>query len=302
MVHTKAMRIFFKCFYYCGFSPFSSTGKYPYRIKSSENVLTNVPLLLHLAVVFGMTISSLIALNITVKPFTSNETVIINVILICDIARTILILVRFTHNKTIIYEILQIFHELDAYFRMHFLYRMPHETFRRRYMQKVLTVVMVTILYWVLYILICILRNRFNPWVLQFHTLQAITYASILHTAFYVDRLRFYIDQLIVVMERDAINHNSLVCVAMQRRKTMYNLGIRDRINCYKNVHFRLWEIGQKINMYFGWCAAAQFLHLFIDFINSSYKFLARLMSNWPFLTIMCRSQNIRRIHCSGHT
>lgn len=301
MTYAATIQIFFKCFYYLGFSPLPAPSQYPKHCGRLAILRSYIPLIVHLTVVSGTLVTCLVSINISVKTYNLNEIVILNITLSCEMVYIVLSLLQFTRKKFILYEILQSFHELDMFFNKHFDYRIPHVAFRRRYLLKLLMLIAPTAIHWSLCIIYSSLRDRVNAILLQLHLLQVFTYASIMHTAFYIDQFSFYIDQLIAVMKRDAIQRNSVAWSIVNRGKSINFTTTFQRIQCYKIVHLRLWGVGERLNYFFGWSISAQFLYLFVNFVHSSYIFLAKLIGIAGFMSSVCTFHPCNRTELSNN-
>lgn len=288
MKFIRTAKLYLKCFHFLGLSPIGSIQAKPRKV---QFFLAALPIIFHALFTFANMATSAFSLNTQITSLDLNEKIVRHVIIICDSIRTILSVNQYISNKLIVLEIIQIFRDLESYFVLHLLHPISYASLRKRYNAKCTILAIAFIQYFTMYIVLCIERGYLNTLVFQFQTMQAFAYLGLLYATFYVDLLCHHIDQLITVIKRDTVSdqNNVSIIIIANNRTSIRNLIICNKLNCYKNVHFRLWQIGEKINSFFGWHMVFLFLHLFVVFMHSAYRFIARIIKNWSFIKIFCK-------------
>lgn len=290
MKFIKTAKLYLKCFHFIGLSPIGSIHR-PAKPRKCQLFLVALPIIFHSLFMFANMATCAYWLNTQTTSLDLNEKIIRHIIIICDSIRTILSVNQYISNKSIVLEIFQIFRDLESYFVLHLFHPISYVSLRKRYNAKCTILAMAFIQYFTMYIFLCIERGYLNALVFQFQTMQAFAYLGLLYATFYVDLLCYHIDQLITVIKRDTVSdQNNVSIILIANNNTAFrNLIICNKLNCYKNVHFRLWQIGEKINSFFGWHMVFLLLHLFVVFIHSAYRFISRMIRKWSFIKIFCK-------------
>lgn len=266
MEFVRNTKSYFQTFFYLGLTSL--------RLENSNNgVFTKLPVILHALIGLTMSISVIFSASTNREKyfFGRTEVMIINIRASCDIIRTIFMILQCIYYKRTISEIFREFQNFESFFATHFGYRIHYETLNRTFFVKMMLVLAASTQYAFAFALRAIILKSTTTHGLRFKFTQALATATILHVIFYIEILSFHLDQLNNVVQRDLKNRENYGLPGLFIRSFQKNIQIRDNINNFKNVHFRLWLLSKKINTYFGWCLIALFLHAFIDFFYSAY-------------------------------
>lgn len=220
------------------------------------------------------------------------DIVIINFVAICEIVRIAFILIQCLFCKDILNEICYTFRMLQAYYAMHLHHQIAYQQFSKQYFRKVIFIVCGFIPYLLIFIWESCMYTML-PIGVQIKALQIMTSATYLHIIFYIDILSFFLAELNVVIERDAVNGQTNNNIMIISEKSLSSISIREKLRCYKTVHFHLWEVAQRINAFFGWSMVAVLLHGFVDFVCSSYWLVQQLQPPWAIAKIIRELENV---------
>lgn len=275
-------RVYWDLFYFAGMSAYR-----PIIVEGKHHTLHSSIIFVLLQMVLSITLgmSCIIILLLGKHPTLSStvEMVIIYMCTLCEMARSVFLLCQYFMYKPLISDILATFQKLELYFLVHMKHRLQYDQFRRQFSTKICIVIVSFVLYIIIYVFRCLLKNYFSPIGTQLRILHLMTILSTLHITFYVDALSFHLDGLNTVVKRDIgqwknfIRHNSAV----------YNLLTRNKIKCYKNVHFRLWESAEKLNTSFGWIMVTIILQDFVDFVYSSVSIIIEAREKSALMIIL---------------
>lgn len=272
--------------------------------------------LLHTAIAFLMCASCVYCmLQGKYRKVSSVETLIIYMCTSCEMLRAIFILSHYIMHRTLLHDVLVTMQKLELYFLVHMKHRLPYGRFFRQFTIKASIAIISYVAYLMLYALRCWSKNYFSTVGTQLRVLLMCTVFSTLYITFYVHTLNFHLHELNAVVVRDMAaqnnrntnkNHNNNNNInygnshssryannshmhPIQHKSTtvassMLGILLRNKIKCYKNVHFRLWESSEKLNTSFGWIMMAIVMQHFFVFVYSAV---------WIFLEIHGKSSTL---------
>lgn len=282
----KAIRPYLNVFYTLGLSPHladKTDAKYK-KCRSSTYLVV-----IQAAIGLALATSCIQIANFGGYEYLWSRTdiVIINFVAICEIVRIAFILIQCLFCADILNEICYTFRMLQAYYTMHLHHQIVYQPFGRQFLRKVAFIVCgfmpcLMIFLWDSYF------YALEPIAIQIKVLQIMTSATFLHIIFYIDILGFYLAELNTVIERDSNqDQTKLNNIMIISEKSLNSISMRERLRCYKTVHFHLWEVSQRINAFFGWSMVAILLHGFVDFVYSSYWLIQQLQPPWTISKII---------------
>lgn len=248
-----------------------------------------VPVLIQTGIAFYLGITCIVELGSGQNDkYSRSDLIFYSLFMLCEMARSSCILLQCIFYKHIIYDVINTFRKLESLFVVHLRYRIVYLGFKKKYMIKVITVMLFYFLYISAFAVRVFLYPNYSPAIIQIKLLQALTSFTFLHIIFYIDLLSFNLHELSAVIQKDMIGNNdhNLNNVVFFCKKPVTNVVIRNKIKCYKNIHFRLWEATQRVNCYFGWCMVAMLLHSFVDIVYCSYWLVGQLHKSVTFLEI----------------
>lgn len=194
----------------------------------------------------------------------------------CDLLRSIFILMQCILYEHLIQEIIDIFVDLELYFRYKFQHRICYKQFFRKYHYKVVIIMTVCFLYISSFFFRLIFdKNTVGMPGVLYKMLQIMSTISYCYPLFFAELLNYHLNQLNLVIRKDLVRISILI---NKREKQME---VVQRLKCYKIVHFRLWMVNQRINKYFGYSIIAIFLHSFTDTVYSIFTGYERINSNY---------------------
>lgn len=267
MDFTRNSKIFLSFFYYIGISPYQPQSK---KMICKALKLSNVFFILQSAVTISLAISCIAILDsggYSSMVMNSLKVLILYINSACEIVRTMFILTQCLTNKHLIFEFIYTVYRLDTYFLTKMKYRIPYQLFRRQYLSKILMIFGGLSQYLSTFIIRCFLYYCLTPTGVQLRFFHCMRVVTILHIIFYIDLVCFHLSHLNAIVLRDIDQFKNI------NVKEKLTIGIlkRNKIKCYKHVHFRLWQITQRLNVTFGWIMIAILLQIFVDFIYSAF-------------------------------
>lgn len=285
MDFTRNAKLFLNIFYYIGLSPYQ-----PMVNKIICENQSNIFIILQTGIIILLAISCIVILdsgNYTSMVMNSLKILMLYINSACEIVRAIFILIQCTANKHLFFEFMYTIHRLDAYFLTKMRYRIPYQSFRKQYFWKILINFIGLSQYSSLFILRCFLFYCLTPTGLQIRFFHCMRVLTILHIIFYIDLVCFHLSHLNMIVLRD-IDHFKHINI---KEKVTTGIWKRNKIKCYKHVHFHLWKMTQRLNVSFGWIIIAILLQIFVDCIYSAF---------WLFEEFKMKSSYFRvfRMYC----
>lgn len=280
MDYRSSARSYLKLFYIFGFSSY-----HPEPTKSSFKCLKiSKYLLAIILIIFG--VISLITMNIYGDiPVGQRvaETIIINVFILCDVARAIFVLMQCLIFNHLLIETNDMFVSLELYFSKYLKYSITYSTFSQHYRKRMIACMGLATFYAASYFLRCVFGHDSSIAAYLTKLMQFETAATFVHLIFYVSALHFHMEQLNVVIQRDAFMYRRSYCNQKQR---LNSYEIRTQLKYYKAVHFNFFTVSQKISRYFGYSLIAICMHAFTDPIYSLFWIYQILKIGAPFYLI----------------
>lgn len=263
MNFSKSVAPYLTTFYFLGMSPCRPNQTWPHNEKH-RNPMIIVQILCILA-----SVSCVILIYITSVPLLAlgPAEIIACLYIACDIVKAFCVAFQCIIYESQMREISNTFHKLDSFFAIHLNHRIRYQTFRKKISTYALIIITSYSQYVMVFTLRGILENVFITYSIpsQFvHLMQSITY---LHMIFYIEALTFYLSQLNLVIQKDMDTH----ATSKHTHKYKNRILMRNKIKCYKSVHFRLCEVSERINTFFGWTMIVIFSHAFVKFVYSAY-------------------------------
>lgn len=272
-------KTYFSVFYILGLSPYRPLGKL-----RDNCYLSNIFTFLHGLFVTSLALSCIVLLCIgatSVVLLNTMESLVINIGSVCEILRGLFVVLQCLTQKRLIFDVISMIRKLETYFIIHLKHRLPYDSFRKQYFLKVLIVLLGFAPYVSVYIVRCIVYNYLTPIGIQLRILQLLVIQIILYVVFYIDLLSFHLSELNAVIERDMAEVKTAI------KRSGSSILTRNKVKCYKNVHFRLWKMSQNINTFFGWILIMVLLHCFVDLVYSAFWLFQEFKTQSPFIKIL---------------
>lgn len=268
MNFTKSVATYLATFYFLGMSSYRPIQTEPNK-KQHKNlmiIVQTVSMLLCLAYLVMIYPNSPILKTVGPVKF------ITSFYILCDILKAFCVAMQCIVYERQMREINSTFNKLDAFFVIHLNHRIRWQMFGKKILAYAFIVVILSnyVPYIVVFTVRAIIDKVFITYRIpaQFvHIMQSIT---TLHVIFYIEALTFYLSQLNCVVKRDMdASATSIRIRHMHTYKT--RILVRNKIKCYKSIHFRLWEVSERINEYFGWAMAVIFVHAFVKLVYTAH-------------------------------
>lgn len=216
-----------------------------------------------------------------VRQHSQTEIILINMYLVCDLLRALFILLQCLIFKKSLNEITDLLHSLEIYFATQLDHRILYRKFTRRFTFKLILILGFCSLYLFSFYMRWMVGDRLSQASTILKMLQVMTAFCYLHIVFYIDILSFYFKQLNLVVHRDMLFVSNGIVVESLNQSV-----VKQRLQCYKVVHFRLWMVSQRVNRYFGYGLIAILMHAFTDLVYSALWIFQNLHTELNFRII----------------
>lgn len=192
------------------------------------------------------------------------------------------VLMHFVLYKHVFFEISEYFREFQIYFRKELNHYIPYRLLRKWLLIRFLMVIAPHAQYIIGYLVRIIKNREFFYTGIQSKLFQVMATLNYLHIIFYIELLSFHLKQLNDVIERDM----GTIEIYDQFDTSRY-IFLKNRIICYKLVHFRLWTVTKYINIVFGWTLVATLMLVMGDMIFTAYMFYEAVWRSAGFLRLL---------------
>lgn len=262
MSFNKNSRNYFMAFYLLGISPYRPLfeSKYIAYCKYSKHIQTIFGFILILISYY------LLNFNGKLPRYTSTEILIINLFLSCDLLRSIAAFLQcFVHNH-LLNEIVAILQGIDQYFGQYLHHSIVYHDLHRRFCVKVLLIVGVCAIFIAGYIARVFIGDMYTSVNFCLKFLQFMTAITYLFVIFLIDYLAFSIEQLNVVIGKDILRFAAAGTTDERASKLL-----KERLKCFKFIHFQIYTVSYRMNEYFGYGLLAILLHAISDIVYSVF-------------------------------
>lgn len=277
-------RWFIRLFYYCGLSPRLTPA---ITCSSSVSIKRKIPSLICLIVSTAHSVCGLVLVNTSIghkrTPHGSGrslEDIITNIFLLCDSIKYLCVYTQSFFMCSLMIGILQNLHSINRLFTDYLHWHIDYRQLVKSYTSKFVVVLLGYIL--------CVTSFAIDWYrrpglylVLWFKIWQLTSTLSLIHVVFYVDLVQFHLKQLNALVRSD-----ERIPIHVLMRKNWKGTIMMKKIKCYKTIHYRLWEVAQKIGCVFGWTIYALLLHGFIDSTNSMFWLYSHIRRHRSFVGI----------------
>lgn len=189
----------------------------------------------------------------------------------CQILRIISVFYQCVFHTDSLRDIVKLLQSIEFLYRNHLGSTLPYRQFQRNFRIKV---VFLLVFFSQNFILFSMEHLHLNfvkniGFLLRFSDICSVV--SFFHIILYTDLLQFNLHHLNTIISRDTQqytrNSTSIFTLAKQR----YEKKVYKNLRKYKLIHYRLWEVTQAINAYFGWSMVSVILQSFINIVFCWY-------------------------------
>lgn len=208
---------------------------------------------------------------------------------ICEVARAFSISIGCLFYKQQFHDIIDLLSEINVYFVIHLYHTISYKRLVKRFHFQMLIIFVAYIFYISMFSINIIFRQKNNPNLWQIKFIKIFIAVNVLHSAFYINALDYYLDQLIFVIHRDTIDEDLMAKIRMKKKKFQRYRVAQSKLRHYKMIHIRIWDLAQLINQFFGWYLTAQFMQMFVEFLYTLYWFVRQFKAKWTWIGIICK-------------
>lgn len=153
-------------------------------------------------------------------------------------------------------------------FKVNFKCKIHMAIYQKRILWKLLPLVVSYGIAICLFIPWCIVGHDWYVGI-HFKGFQFILIMANAHVLVYIELLYFYLEQLNGIINEasvtSSIGTNEFISNGISFIKINQHDVAMENLRTFKNIHFRLWQMAQEINMFFGWILAAIIVRNFLD-------------------------------------
>lgn len=194
----------------------------------------------------------------------SSDIILTNFNALAEILRALIVFGQCYCHKETLFDIMQMFRKIETIFANNLKHRISYTALCKQSRIRTILILGAYSQSTIIPFTQLIQYGKYDPIILQFKLLQSMTSIAYLHIVFYIDTLCYFLAQLDFVIQRDAK-------MVVNKKSPLYYLHVRDSLKYYKIIYFRLWEINQELNYYFGWSLVILFLKTFVHLVFTIY-------------------------------
>lgn len=256
--------------------------------QESESIFTHLkvlsPLICSNALNFGLCGLAILWIQTTANMDQSSKTLSF-LFALCQVLRVTTVFYQSVFKTVRIREIIQIFRWTELFFKNNLMTTVPYTLFLRKFCIKVIAIFLFCMQAITFYSFQRIDINH-AKWIgIISRILLLLSTFSIFHIIFYTDLLTFNLHHLNSIIVRDTEQYTTTsmsIAVASDKKRENGKM-LHENMRKYKLVHYRLWQVSQLINDYFGWSIIALMLQCFVDIVYSLYWEIKVLYLNFTF-------------------
>lgn len=290
----KLIKSFLNCFQILGLSPSipsngdSDRPKFCVCLKLNK-FLSVLPLLLQSTI--PLTLILMASYDYYTGPWEKYHIFFVmgNFFNICEVGRAFSISFGCLFYRQQFLEFIDLLSEINVYFMMHLYHTISHKRLVKRFFCQILIIFVAYIVYISMFFVNNILRQKNNPNLWQIKLIKIIIAVNILHSAFYINALDYYLEQLVFVIHRDTIDEDLMVKIRMKKMKLQRYRDVQSKLRHYKMIHIRIWDLAQLINQFFGWYLTAQFTQMYVEFLYTLYWLFRQFKAKWTWIGLICK-------------
>lgn len=233
-----------------------------------HEVIFKIPTIFVFIVNFTLCVASIFLINIS--PYLDRSfNISIGVFLFCDLFKVFTVLHQNLALKEKMGAILRRFQSVEIIFHSKLLHPILFTAFERTYKRK---------LFWAfgsgLFLMIVVAIHRTILGKIHFadvmtEVIRFISIALYMHILLFIDLLTFYLKHLNATITCNNRGYDADGEYVFLRKKARKARSIQKQLSKYSMVFFRLWNITEELNEYFGWTLLAIMMLSFDDFVIS---------------------------------
>lgn len=263
----QSARVYLNIFYFLGQSPFFiNVPRDQHSNSLACSIKTTLPSYIFVFVYFSCAAECLYTFlsNENKNHFGFTDTFMMQFTVTCDLFRSYCLFRQCSHHRQLIYDVMNAIDDLRTIFTKDLHHLICYNRFLCRFSLKALLFLAIYVSSIISPVTQFLIWLRFDPGLVRIKSLQIMGLVGILYIVFNVDLVRYYTEQLNLTIQRDAQIVRGMSASAR-------NQTIRNRLKCYKIIHFRLSEITQRLSQYFGWNLILIFLKAFVHSVFTAY-------------------------------
>lgn len=288
MVFAEQTKHFLNLFFVLGHSPCLNINGHYLNLKYRSNrIIATLPASATCIICLSVSMHLLHILNTKGKLVNlgSVDVILSNFNILTEIIRAVLLFSQCYCHKAIMFDIMDIFKNVDTLFANNLKHSISYSAFRKQFTVKLILILGAYFQSNIPSLYQIIQYGTFDPIVVYHKLTSSMVNVAFLHIVFYIDSLRYLLDQLDFVIQRDKTN-------VVDKRSPIYCCDVRSKLKYYKIIYFRLWEISQQLNQYFGWSLVILFLKAFVHIVFTIYWQVVQCRRSDGFIKLIRMSLN----------
>lgn len=259
-----SLKFYAKLFYVVGQSPAINTNNCLFSSKKS-GFLWEVPTLAFIVISMVLLASAIILQNLFRDSYGEPNGLITNLTIFSECSANFIFYIQCIRNHGNLNEVWRYPKDIYHLVKGNYKCQINVDLIKTRIFRKMFLIFISYLIEICFYVAWCFVADN---WYIRIH-LKAFKFTSVMacmHAIMYTELLHFYLEHLNATIVKDLETNEPLDNVVYIKAHQFESTF--DKMRTMKNIHFRLWKIGQEINLYFGWGLVAIITR---NFLNATY-------------------------------
>lgn len=213
----------------------------------------------------------LLVMAVILQAVNHSDMVIFLFFLLFQLGRIICTASQSICSRHLIDRVLYGFHKIETHFYIYLKYRVCYRKFRNAFIWRTLLLLFAFGQFVAITWALNTGRVKYPAVLITIRTMESFVLFTIVHALFFIAALEYHLNEFVLVVERDSINYRTPSDITLFCMPDRFKVEVHQILSEYKIIHFRLWELAEAINSYFGLYFVILFLHISGEFIFTSY-------------------------------
>lgn len=262
-------------------------------LNEAENVLEwrRIVLVLPTIISFlfkvGLCGTTFTKINVVNDNLGNTHNFITNIFLTSDLLKSAAVVIQNVSCANTMATILRNYQKIEFLFGSALNRPISYRSFHRTYFRKISIIFGIYAVAFVSYVLYYMSLDYDDVALVLIKIIHFLSIGVFVYAIFFIDLITYNLNHLNRIIAKDtsdngaAAHSNSQISIVndVKPKKT-----IRYRLSKYKVVHFRLWQITEQTNKFFGWILLVMTLQCFTDFVYTVIWQVKEFYAQWHFI------------------
>lgn len=246
-----------------------------------------LPTMVMFAINLTLCFATLTLININAGPVVKSVYISVNILLLCELIKIFAIVHQNVAYEESMREMIRNFQCVELLFRSILQRPIMFASFKRAYTRR---------LFWafgsfiMLIVFVAIHHYLYRQSTLSDVMLETMKFISIvvyMHVLLYIDLLAFYLKHLNKSIARETGIYNADIEFVFLVKKVHTADLICELLFKYEMIYFRIWNIAEQLNEYFGWTVLVLTMRSFVELVIFTKWPLRLLNDYWSFIRLI---------------